>query len=128
MDTKEKKFRDLKAGDSLFYISKWHLTDGVEEYVMKEDWTLNEDTKEHYTFAEGILGKINIPISSFSKSKSSQLYDIYGTSREACIEAARKHIETAISKLDVKINRTEMSLTEMKHKKAVLSGLLTKQV
>ena len=35
MVTKEKKFRDLKAGDSLFYISKWHLTDGVEEHVMK---------------------------------------------------------------------------------------------
>ena len=45
MAKKEKKFRDLKAGDSLFYISKCHLTDGVEEYVMKEDWTLNEDIR-----------------------------------------------------------------------------------
>ena len=77
MAKKEKKFRDLKAGDSLFYISKWHLTDGVKEYAIKEDWTLNEDTKEHYTFAEGILSKISIPVSSFSKSNSSQLYDIY---------------------------------------------------
>ena len=127
MATKEKKFRDLKAGDSLFYISKWNLTDGVEEYVMKEDWTLDEDTKEHYTFAEGILGKISIPVSSFSKSKSSQLYDIYGTSREACVEAARKHIEAVISKLDVKIKGTEIYLNELKDEKAILSGLLTKQ-
>ena len=82
MATKEKKFRDLKAGDSLFYISKWNLTDGVEEYVMKEDWTLDEDTKEHYTFAEGILGKISIPVSSFSKSKSSQLYEKTGNRSE----------------------------------------------
>ena len=127
MATKEKKFRDLKAGDSLFYISKWNLTDGVEEYVMKEDWTLEEDTKEHYTFAEGILGKISIPVSSFSKSKSSQLYDIYGTSREACVEAARKHIEAVISKLDVKIKGTEIYLNKMKDEKAILSGLLTKR-
>ena len=126
MATKEKKFRDLKAGDSLFYISKWHLTDGVEEYVMKEDWTLDEDTKEHYTSAEGVLGKISIPVSSFSKSKSSQLYDIYGTSREACVEAARKHIEAVISKLDVKIKGTEIYLNKMKDEKAVLSGLLMK--
>lgn len=126
MATKEKKFKDLKAGDSLFYISKWNLTDGVEEYVMKEDWTLEEDTKEHYTSAEGILGKISIPVSSFSKSKSSQLYDIYGTSREACVEAARKHIEAVISKLDVKIKGTEIYLNKMKDEKAVLSGLLMK--
>ena len=126
MATKEKKFKDLKAGDSLFYISKWHLTDGVEEYVMKEDWTLDEDTKEHYTSAEGILGKISIPVSSFSKSKSSQLYDIYGTSREACVEAARKHIEAVISKLDVKIKGTEIYLNKMKDEKAILSGLLIK--
>lgn len=127
MATKEKKFKDLKAGDSLFYISKWNLTDGVEEYVMKEDWTLDEDTKEHNTFAEGFLGKISIPVSSFSKSKSSQLYDIYGTSREACVEAARKHIEAVISKLDVKIKETEIYLNKMKDEKAILSGLLTKR-
>ena len=126
MATKEKKFRDLKAGDSLFYISKWNLTDGVEEYVMKENWTLDEDTKEHYTAAKGVLGKIRIPVSSFSKSKSSQLYDIYGTSREACVEAARKHIEAVISKLDVKIKETEIYLNKMKDEKAVLSGLLMK--
>ena len=127
MAKKEKKFRDLKAGDSLFYISKWHLTDGVKEYVMKEDWTLNEDTKEHYTFAEGILGKISIPVSSFSKSNSSQLYDIYGTSREACIEVARKRIEKVISKLDVEIERTEIFLDKMKVEKMILSKLLTKR-
>ena len=117
MATKEKKFRDLKAGDSLFYISMCHLTDGVEEYVMKEDWTLNEDTKEHYTFVEGILGKISIPVPSFCESKSSQLYNIYGTSREACIEVVRKHIENVISKLDDEIERTEISLNEMRTRK-----------
>ena len=126
MAKKEKKFRDLKAGDSLFYISKWHLTDGVKEYVIKEDWTLNEDTKEHYTFAEGILGKISIPVPAFSKSKSSQLYDIYGTSREACIEAVRKRIENVILKLDDEIERTEISLNKMKDEKSILSKLLTK--
>ena len=126
MVTKEKKFRDLKAGDSLFYINLQHLTDGVKEYVMKEDWTLNEDTKEHYTFAEGILGKISIPVPSFCESKSSQLYNIYGTSREACIEVARKRIEKVISKLDVEIERTEISLNEMKDEKTILSKLLTK--
>ena len=71
MVTKEKKFRDLKAGDSLFYINWRHLTHGVEEYVMKEDWTLDEYTKEHYTFVEGILSKIAIPLPSFCESKSS---------------------------------------------------------
>lgn len=126
MVTKEKKFRDLKAGDSLFYISKCQLTDGVKEYMIKEDWTLNEDTKENYTFAEGILGKISIPVSSFSKSNSSQLYDIYGTSREACIEAARKRIKNVISKLDVEIKRTEITLNKMKDEKTILSKLLTK--
>ena len=126
MVTKEKKFRDLKAGDSLFYISKLHLTEGVKEYVMKEDWTLNEDTKEHYTFAEGILNKISIPVSSFSKSNSSQLYDIYGTSRGACIEAARKRIENVISRLDVEIEKTEIFLDKMKVEKMILSKLLTK--
>ena len=125
MVTKEKKFRDLKAGDSLFYISKLHLTEGVKEYVMKEDWTLNEDTKEHYTFAEGILSKISIPVSSFSKSNSSQLYDIYGTSREACIEAVRKRIENVISKLDDEMERTEIFLNKMKDEKTILSKLLT---
>ena len=68
MAKKEKKFRDLKAGDSLFYISKWHLTDGVKEYVMKEDWTLDKYTNSSYTFAEGFLGKIVISVSSFSES------------------------------------------------------------
>ena len=125
MVTKEKKFRDLKAGDSLFYINLRNLTDGVKEYVMKEDWTLNEDTKEHYTFAEGILGKISIPVPSFCESKSSQLYNIYGTSREACIEVVRKHIENVISKLDDEIERTEISLNEMKDEKTILSKLLT---
>ena len=126
MATKEKKFRDLKAGDSLFYISMCHLTDGVEEYVMKEDWTLNKDIKEHYTFVEGILGKIFIPESSFSESNLTQLYDIYGTSREACIEVAREHIENAISKLDIEIERMETSLNKMKDEKTILSKLLTK--
>ena len=126
MVTKEKKFRDLKAGDPLFYINWRHLTHGVEEYVMKEDWTLDEDTKEYYTFAEGILGKISIPVPSFSKSNSSQLYNIYGTSREACIEVVRKHIENVISKLDDEIERTVISLNEMKDEKTILSKLLTK--
>lgn len=126
MVTKEKKFRDLKAGDSLFYINWRHLTRDVEEYVMKEDWTLNEDTREHYTFAEGILGKISIPVPSFCESKSSQLYNIYGTSREACIEVVRKHIENVISKLDDEIEKTEISLNEMKDEKTILSKLLTK--
>ena len=126
MVTKEKKIRDLKAGDSLFYINWRHLTHSVEEYLIKEDWTLNEDTKEHYTFAEGILGKISIPVPSFCESKSSQLYNIYGTSREACIEVVRKHIENVISKLDDEIERTEISLNEMKDEKTILSKLLTK--
>ena len=126
MVTKEKKFRDLKAGDSLFYINWRHLTHGVEEHVMKEDWTLNEDTKEHYTFAEGILGKISIPVPSFCESNSSQLCEIYGTSREACIEVARKDIENVISKLDDEIERTEISLNKMKDEKTILSKLLTK--
>ena len=126
MVTKEKKFRDLKAGDSLFYINWRHLTRGVEEHVMKEDWALDEDTKEHYTFAEGILGKISIPVPSFCESKSSQLYNIYGTSREACIEVVRKHIENVISKLDDEIEKTEISLNEMKDEKTILSKLLTK--
>ena len=116
----------MKAGDSLFYINWRHLTHSVEEYLIKEDWTLNEDTKEHYTFAEGILGKISIPVPSFCESKSSQLYNIYGTSREACIEVVRKHIENVISKLDDEIERTEISLNEMKDEKTILSKLLTK--
>ena len=125
MVTKEKKFRDLRAGDSLFYINWQHLTHGVEEYTMKEDWKLDEYTKEYYTFAEGILGKISIPVPSFCESKSSQLYDIYGTSREACIEVVRKHIENVISKLDDEIERTEISLNKMKDEKTILSKLLT---
>ena len=68
MVTKEKKFRDLKAGDSLFYINLYHLTDGVKEYAMKEDWELDKYTNSPYTFAEGFLGKIVISVSSFSES------------------------------------------------------------
>ena len=126
MVTKEKKFRDLKAGDSLFYINLRNLTDGVKEYVMKEDWALDKYTKASYTFAEGFLGKIVISVSSFAESNSSQLCEIYGTSREACIEVARKDIENAISKLDIEIERTEISLNKMKDEKTILSKLLTK--
>ena len=117
----------MKAGDSLFYINLYHLTDGVKEYAMKEDWELDKYTKEHYTFAEGFLGKIAISASSFSESKSSQLCEIYGTSREACIEVVRKHIENVISKLDDEIERTEISLNKMKDEKSILSKLLTKE-
>ena len=125
MVTKEKKFRDLKAGDSLFYINLRNLTDCVKEYVMKEDWTLDKYTNSSYTFAEGFLGKIVISVSSFSESNSSQLCEIYGTSREACIEVARKDIENVISKLDDEIERTEIFLNKMKDEKTILSKLLT---
>ena len=116
----------MKAGDSLFYINWRHLTRDVEEYVMKEDWTLDKYTNSSYTFAEGFLGKIVISVSSFSESNSSQLCEIYGTSREACIEVARKRIEKVISKLDVEIERTEIFLDKMKVEKMILSKLLTK--
>ena len=126
MVTKEKKFRDLKAGDSLFYIDLRYLTNGVKEYAMKEDWTLDKYANTQYTFAEGIFGKICISASEFSESNSSHLCGIYGTSREACIECARKNIENAISKLDFEIERTEISLNKMKDEKTILSKLLTK--
>ena len=127
MAKKEKKFRDLKAGDSLFYIDLRYLTNGVKEYVMKEDWTLDKYTNTQYTFAEGIFGKICISASEFSESNSSQLCGVYGTSREACIEVARKRIEKVISKLDVEIERTEIFLDKMKVEKMILSKLLTKR-
>ena len=126
MVTKEKKFRDLKAGDSLFHIDFRYLTNGVKEYVMEEDWTLDKYANTQYTFAEGIFGKICISASEFSESNSSQLCGVYGTSREACIEVARKDIENVISKLDIEIERTEISLNKMKDEKSILSKLLTK--
>ena len=126
MVTKEKKFRDLKAGDSLFYIDLRYLTNGVKEYAMKEDWTLDKYTNTQYTFAEGIFGKICISASEVSESNSSQLCGVYGTSREAGIEVVRKHIENVISKLDDETERTKISLNEMKDEKTILSKLLTK--
>lgn len=123
---KDTKIKDLKSGDSIYYLYKHDLAAGVKKYTLTSDWTVDYKTKEHTASLKHDISIrcICVPISSFSKSAYSSLYDIWGTSEEAILEVAQKFIKKEAVRYDRKIQEIQTQLKWYTDRKNTLEKML----
>ena len=121
-----KKFKELKKGDTLYYIEKMNLTDGVQKDILCKDISVREDNGEHYFELIRNVGWVYIPKSALSRSVSSQLYTIYGTSPEIVLDAAQKFINKGLERFDKLIALEEQRLELLKKQRKGIANLLKK--
>ena len=124
--TTQKKIKDLKSGDSVYYLDKRDLAAGIRKYTLASDWTVDYRTKEHTASLRDYIGCICVPISSFSKPAYSSLYDIWGTSEEELIAVAEKFIRKETERYDKKIREIQNSLKWYTDRKKTLEKMLKK--
>lgn len=124
--TTQKKIKDLKSGDSVYYLSKQDLAAGIRKYTLASDWTVDYRTKEHTASLRDYIGCICVPISSFSKPAYSSLYDIWGTSEEELIAVAEKFIRKETERYEKKIREIQNSLKWYTDRKKTLEKMMKK--
>ena len=126
--TTQKKIKDLKSGDSIYYLDKRDLAAGIRKYTLTSDWTVDYRTKEHTASLRHDIGRrcICVPISSFSKPAYSSLYDIWGTSEEELIAVAEKFIRKETERYEKKIQEIQNSLKWYTDRKKTLEKMLKK--
>ena len=123
-----KKLKELKKGDTLYYIEKDKLAAGVQKDILCRDWEEFSDYTGSGIKVELIrnVSWVHIPKSSMSQPVSSQLYTIYGTSPEAVIYAAQKFIDKGLERFDKLIALEEERLECLKKQRKGIANLLKK--
>ena len=120
-----KKFKELQKGDVVWSIRKSYIGEGIHKLTVLGSWENSSmnDWKIEVMGDERVFF-IFIPRSSFSKSFSSQLYQIYATTEEELLRVSKKFILKRVETIDKKIVNTKEMISYYEGLREKLDKLL----
>lgn len=122
-----KKFKELQKGDVVWSIRKGYITGGIRKLTILDSWKnsiIDDNWRTEVKDDEGVRFFIFIPRSSFSKSFSSQLYDIFATTEEELLKASKKFILKRAETIDKKIVKAKKIVSYYEDLREKLDKLL----
>ena len=117
----EKKFKDLKKGDSIWYFHKMDMDAGFQEETLAKDF---ESDNINYVAITTDYKTVSIDKKYFSKSVYPSRYEILATSIEALRKASEKYIKKELENIQKQIDQCRKTLQILEEKKDSISGLI----